>query len=108
MQNNIILYLKLLYLSTDAHNIMRRIFIIVLGLIFGGSVHVYTFPTGAPSAACDSLTPGHGGTPQSSPSPYTFNLSVFDLYSDGNFYYEPGNIYQCMLTLLSVVNCKAQ
>ena len=67
--------------------------ILLLLLMFGGSVNSY--PSGAPSQACSSLTPNHGGSPQSSPLPYTLDLSGFDLYGDGNFYYEPGNIYQC-------------
>ena len=53
------------------------------------------FPQGASTSACSSLTPGHGGSSQSLPSPYTLNLSIFDLYNDGNFYYQPGYIYQC-------------
>ena len=66
----------------------------LLVLVFAGLV--CTYPSGAPSEACSSLTPGHGGSPQSSPSPYTLDLSIFDLYNDGNSYYEPGNTYQCM------------
>ena len=66
---------------------------VLLLLLCGGSAHAYS--SGAPSQACSTLTPGHGGLSQSSPSPYNLDLSIFNLYSDGNYYYIPGQTYQC-------------
>ena len=73
---------------------MKRLAVLLL-LLFGGSADAYS--SGAPSTACSSLTPGHGGSPQPSSSPYTLDLSIFDLYDDGItiYYYEPGQTYQC-------------
>ena len=71
---------------------MKRLEIFLL-LLFGGSAHA--LPSGAPSTACSSLIPSHGGSPQSSSSPYTIDMSIFNLYSDGNYYYQPGQEYQC-------------
>ena len=70
---------------------MKRLAVLLL-LLFGGSADAYS--SGAPSTACSSLTPGHGGSPQSSSSPYTLDLSIFD-FNDSNYYYEPGQTYQC-------------
>ena len=66
---------------------------VLLLLIFGVSTQAY--PDGAPSNSCVSLTPDHGVPPQSSSLPYSLDLSVFYLYGDGYFYYEPGKTYQC-------------
>ena len=67
--------------------------LVILLLLFGESTQAYQ--TGAPSTACSTLTPNHGAPPQSSTSPYSLDLSSFLLGSDGNYYYEPGNTYQC-------------
>ena len=71
---------------------MRRLCILYVMLF---ETSVYSLPSGAPSQACSSLTPNHGGSSQSSPLPYTLNMSTFNFYNDGNSYYEPGNTYQC-------------
>ena len=55
---------------------------------------VQGFSSGAPAAACTTLTQQHNpNTAQTSAVPYTINLSVFD---DGNgmFSYSPGMTYQ--------------
>ena len=66
---------------------------VLLLLLFGESTQAY--PDGAPSNSCVSLTPDHGVPPESSSSPYSLDLSGFDLYGEGYFYYEPGTTYQC-------------
>jgi hypothetical protein len=68
----------------------------MLLLLLGGSASA--FSSGAPSDACISLTPDHGGSRQSPPSPYTVDLSVFNMYGDGENYYLPGQIYQLNLS----------
>ena len=70
---------------------------LVLSLVLLTSVatRVHTLPSGAPAAACDTLTQQHGGvTPQTSPIPYQIDLSPFD-DGDGGFAYEPGRAYEC-------------
>ena len=79
-------------LQIESSNNMRKLAVLLLWL-FGGWAQAY--PTGAPSEACTSLTPDHGGTPQSTSPLYTLDLSIFDLYNDGYYYYEPGETYQC-------------
>lgn len=47
-----------------------------------GYVLVNGLPAGAPLAACETgtnLVPGHGGSPQTVPLPYTVDLSDFPL-----------------------------
>ena len=80
---------------------MRRISCVLWVVLFEAS-SVYSFPFGAPSEACSSLTPIHGGSPQSFSLPYTLDLSTFNLYNDENFYYEPGNTYQCKENSMTV------
>lgn len=53
------------------------------------------FSSGAPSAACGTLSPdpaSHGAQPQGSLVPYSIDLSVFDV-GGGVFEYIPGNTY---------------
>ena len=69
---------------------MEKLAVLLL-LLFGGSAHAYS--TGAPSESCISLSPIHDSS-ASSGSPYSLDMSVFDLYNDGNYYYQPGEIYQ--------------
>ena len=77
----------------DTYNTMMKMETFLLLLLLGGSARA--FSSGAPSNACISLTPDHGGFPQPPPSPYTVDLSVFNMYGDGNNYYLPGQTYQC-------------
>ena len=51
-----------------------------------------SLPGGAPAAACITLTPGHGGTPQAGEIPYVFNLDQFD--DNGTLTYTPGETYR--------------
>ncbi|CAI8006863.1 Putative defense protein 3, partial [Geodia barretti] len=75
---------------------MMKMETFLLLLLLGGSARA--FSSGAPSNACISLTPDHGGFPQPPPSPYTVDLSVFNMYGDGNNYYLPGQTYQLNLS----------
>ena len=77
----------------DTYNTMMKMETFLLLLLLGGSARA--FSSGAPSNACITLTPDHGGFPQPPPSPYTVDLSVFNMYGDGNNYYLPGQTYQC-------------
>jgi hypothetical protein len=52
----------------------------VLGMVGG----VVGYSTGADPSACNSLTPSHGYTPQSSPSPYTITLSSSSFTAGGS------------------------
>ena len=59
-------------------------------------------PDGAPLAACDNLTLGHGVAPQTSESPFTINMTQFEDPSDSSqYWYTPGMIYtrKSLLTL---------
>jgi hypothetical protein len=50
-------------------------------------------PTGAPSTACDSLTPGtpHGTTEQDGDNPWMIDISSFN--NGSGYFYTPGNTY---------------
>ena len=48
---------------------------------------VVGYRTGAPSSACVTITPGHGGSDATGPVPFTVNISSLD---DG---YTPGETY---------------
>ena len=57
---------------------------------------VGALPTGAPQAACGTLSPNpieHGALPSTSPLPYSIDLSAFDV-GGGVLQYTPGNSYQ--------------
>ena len=56
-------------------------------------VAVHGRSTGAPADACDSLTPGHGGSSMSN-SPFQINMDQFeDPLSSGEYFYTPGQTY---------------
>lgn len=50
---------------------------LTLALIVLASSPAQPFPTGAPSQACSDLRPQHGGTPQTSTSPYELDVEIF-------------------------------
>ena len=55
-----------------------------------------SFPTGAPQAACQTLTPdatSHGATPQATDIPYVLNLSAFYDQAIGQMVYTPDIVY---------------
>ena len=57
---------------------------------------VDAFPGGAPSGACDNLTPSPSfhGAPQASDSPYVIDLTQFgDGSTSGSLVYTPGKTY---------------
>ncbi len=56
--------------------------------------YVEALPNGAPSAACQTLSPSHVAAPQSTPSPYQVDLSNL-ADGTGSFSYVPGQLYQC-------------
>ena len=59
-----------------------------------------SLPTGAPLEACDTLTPNavaHLALPQTTPAPYSIDLSPF-ASSDGGYSYLPGETYTCELS----------
>ena len=48
-------------------------------LLLGASVTaVVGYPTGAPTAACTTITPGHGNSTATGPVPYIVNISSLD------------------------------
>ena len=51
------------------------------------------FSGGAPAAACDTLTPGHGSA-QTSEVPFVIDVTQFDDGS-GTLVYTPGRTYIC-------------
>ena len=56
-----------------------------------------SFPTGAPQAACQTLTPdatSHGATPQATDIPYVLNLSAFYDQVIGQMVYTADIVYQ--------------
>ena len=69
---------------------MALLAVLLLSVVVGGT---NALRTGAPSSACDTLTPQHT-TPQTSAVPYVINM---DQFSDGNggFRYTPGQTYTC-------------
>lgn len=63
-------------------------------LLYAGLVE--SLPNGAPAGACDTLTPllnpmGHSEPPQTSPVPYSIDLSPFN--NSGVWEYTPGTVY---------------
>ena len=72
--------------------------IVLLALLYAQGVE--SFPTGAPPAACDDLTPrqqsessGHVDPAQTNPLPYIFDISLFN--DNGTYQYTPGQTYNC-------------
>lgn len=62
-------------------------------LLLACAAFTLAFPTGAPDTTCINLTPGHGGTPQPPPSPYSLDLSAFAVPNMTRLYFEPGVTY---------------
>ncbi len=63
--------------------------------------------SGAPAAACDTLSPQQAAhqnaAAQTAPNPYSINLSPF--YNNGSLYYTPGQTYTCKsLTTLAILS----
>ncbi len=55
---------------------------------------ILCLPGGAPSAACETLTPDHGAaSSQTTPNPYLLDLEEFRDPEDGTYYYIPGVTY---------------
>ena len=57
--------------------VMERIHLFLLTLITLSVAPVEPFPGGAPSQACTDLRPQHGGTAQTTPSPFELNVDMF-------------------------------
>ena len=81
------------------------ILIVLLALLYARGVE--SFPSGAPSAACDDLTPrplgessGHVAPAQPNTLPYIFNITPFD--DNGTYQYTPGQTYTCKDFILSL------
>ncbi|XP_064401973.1 uncharacterized protein LOC135347821 isoform X2 [Halichondria panicea] len=67
---------------------------VLLSIIY----QVDCFSSGAPGAACSSLSPDptrHGAPPNTNSVPYNIDVSAFDV--GGSLFYEPGNTYQITL-----------
>jgi hypothetical protein len=56
---------------------MTATYTIRVFLLIAIPAHIIAFKTGAPEAACDSMIPDHGYTPQSAASPYTITPNKF-------------------------------
>ncbi len=54
----------------------RRLILLVFPLVLP-AFPVQSFPTGAPSQSCSDLRPDHGGTTQTTPSPFELDMDVF-------------------------------
>ena len=72
---------------------MALLAVLLLSVVVGGA---NARSTGAPAAACDTLTPQHGGSSQSN-TPYVINMDQFS-DGDGGFWYTPGQTYTCEFT----------
>ena len=59
--------------------------------------------SGAPAAACDNLTPGHGSA-QTSEVPFVIDVTQFDDGS-GTLVYTPGRTYICNITYVRLCIC---
>ena len=78
------LLLEYLQLQSLLTSVMSHIIFIFSFLSL--AIFSVAYPNGAPQAACESLTPGHGTPPSQQPNPYTLdvNLTLFSgmpLYS---------------------------
>ena len=70
---------------------------IILAIVFVGWQGVESLPNGAPSSACDNLTPNsvsHRNTqPQTSAVPYNIDLSPLNDPQSSGLVYTPGQTY---------------
>ena len=77
--------------------------IVVLYLLTAAALQVYAWPSGAPSQACDSITPVGHVNPRnaaSSPNPYSLYLNAFACPNGtAGYCYNPGATYQCKCVL---------
>ena len=73
---------------------------LVLLLFIAAAIHVSTvsgLPSGAPTEACDTLSPtrnAHGAPSQPSTVPYGIDMSVFRDANSGQLLYTPTTTYQ--------------
>ena len=70
---------------------------IVVVMVLATLNSVQGMPNGAPSAACENLTPQHGTDgPTIAPSLYTILTDPFNtISSSDSLYYTPGQTYTC-------------
>ena len=82
--------------------------LVVLYLLTAAAVQVYAWPSGAPSEACDTITPRHTNPSNtaSSSNPFSLYLNAFACPTGtAGYCYYPGATYQCkcVVTAASVV-----
>ena len=82
------------YSASNCPANMRVLVEVVLLLVFCAAPAL-SFSTGAPQEACTTATPDHRAAPQTTPTPYRIDLSVFEDDGGGDFTYLPGRSYQC-------------
>ena len=76
--------------------ILRRLN--VLTLLFAVCIStICCFPTGAPAAACSTLSPSHGAPAQTTSVPYEINMDIFRDPETGNLLYTPNSPYNSKL-----------
>ena len=75
-----------------SRNHQMKVVLVVL-FVSTALVAVHGRSTGAPVDACDSLTPGHGGSSMLN-SPFEINMDQFeDPLASGEYFYTPGETY---------------
>ena len=70
-------------------------------LLITNATPTFSFPSGAPRSACETLAPNateHGASPQTSDIPYVLNLSALFDPALGRMAYTSNAIYNSMLT----------
>ncbi len=68
--------------------------VVILSLLASLIPSVLSYRTGAPSAACSTLTPNHGVVGQDeSTLPFRINTDVFQDANSGALLYTPGFVY---------------
>ena len=83
-------------LTLDKQNMKTLLLSVALLTSLYGPQQVSSFSSGAPPAACDTLSPNptqHGAQPQSTEVPYSIDLSP--LCNNGRLMYSPEQTYTC-------------
>ncbi len=85
---------------------MAKRLVLYLLLLALSVAPVQLLPQGAPSQACSDLRPQHGGTPQTTPSPFELDVEMFEDVEVPNmpttYSYAPSRTYNRKILLANI------
>lgn len=90
--------------SSEGLKMSGSIGLLLLAACIVGPLEVRSLPGGAPSTACNTLTPNpvsHGADPQTTAVPFSLNLTALANADETGYEYVPGMSYTCMLRYLA-------